>query len=147
VLVDSEPPNITPPRENPASRLLRRALFYWRDGRLWNAIAWKLGLLLQQLAVVFGGTGQFRRVAQIRRAHARAHSRYRSGKFAGVILFIRSQESQDLRDKDWHLRWSELIDGETKTYIAPVTHANLVREPGVREIAHVIKNWYTADRS
>lgn len=138
VLVDSEPPNIAPPQEHRLRYIARRAMFYWKDRRLWFAIVWKLQLLYQNLLLLRLGGNEAKRVATIRQAHAHAHRDYRSGMFNGDITFIRSRESTQLPDKAWHLRWSELISGKLHTKIAECTHAGLVLEPGVGELARVI---------
>ncbi|MBK8903666.1 MAG: amino acid adenylation domain-containing protein [Anaerolineaceae bacterium] len=138
VLVDSEPPNIIPPQVHRLKYLIQRAMFYWTDKRLWHAIGWKLQLLYQNLLLLHLGGTEARRVATIRQAHAHAHRDYHSGLFHGDVTFIRSKESAQLTDKDWHLQWSELISGELHTVVADCTHAGLVLEPGAAELATAI---------
>ncbi|MEZ4591278.1 MAG: amino acid adenylation domain-containing protein [Chloroflexota bacterium] len=138
ILVDSEPPNITPPQVSRLKYMARRVMFYWQDKRLWHAIAWKLQLMYQNLLLLRVGGEEAQRVATIRQAHAHAHREYRSGQFNGDVTFIRSKESTLLPDKAWHLRWSELISGELHTKIVDCTHAGLVLEPGAGELATAI---------
>ncbi|MCB9420437.1 MAG: amino acid adenylation domain-containing protein [Ardenticatenaceae bacterium] len=139
VLVDSEPPNITPPRINPIKYLISRAAFYWKDGRFWDALIWKLGLAYQRFVILRIGEENTRRVAAVRKAHAEAHRKYHSGTFNGDVLLIRSHESTTLQDKDWHLRWSELINGRLQHEVVPGTHAGLLIEPGVGQMAAKIR--------
>ena len=139
VLVDSEPPNITPPQIHPIKYYLNRIAFYWRDGRFWDALIWKLGLAYQRFIILRMGEENARRIATIRKAHACAHRQYHSGTFDGDVILIRSHESTTLRDKDWHLRWSELITGHLQHEEVPGTHAGLLIEPSVSNMAAKIR--------
>jgi thioesterase domain-containing protein len=139
VLVDSEPPNIEPPHISPIKYYLNRIAFYWRDGRFWDALIWKLGLAYQRLVILRMGEENARRVAAVRNAHACAHRNYHSGTFNGDVLLIRSHESTTLQDKDWHLRWSELINGRLRHKVVPGTHAGLLIEPSVSQMAAEIR--------
>ena len=139
ILVDSEPPNITPPQISRIKYIAWRAMFYWQDKRLRHAIAWKLRLFYQNLLLLRSGGDEAQRLAILRQAHAQAHRDYRSGIFNGDVTFIRSRESTQLPDKVWHIRWSELISGELHTKIAEGTHAGLVLEPGAHELAMAIR--------
>ena len=85
------------------------------------------------------GEENARRVAAVRNAHAHAHRQYHSGTFNGDVLLIRSHESTTLRDKDWHMRWSELINGRLQHEVVPGTHAGLLIEPGVSRMAAKIR--------
>ncbi len=78
------------------------------------------------------------RVAAVRRVHAEAHRRYRGGRIAGDALFLRSDESASLPDKDWHLRWSEVIDGTVTVELISGTHAALLESPNAAAMAKAL---------
>ncbi|MCC6601616.1 MAG: non-ribosomal peptide synthetase, partial [Anaerolineae bacterium] len=139
VLVDSEPPNIAPPKINRLQYVVSRLAYFWRDGRLWPAISWQLSLLYQRLITYYFGQENNRRVAAVRIAHADAHRVYQSGIFDGAAVFIRSSESVAMKDKNWHERWSELITGELDVEVAEGTHAGLLVEPTVAALARKIR--------
>lgn len=127
-LVDSEPPNITPPPQPQLQRAFSRLMLYARSGRLRQALGWQVGLARQRLALRWSNSPAQQRVAEVRAIHAQAHGNFRAGRFHGDALLIRSRESTELRDCDWHLRWAELIDGELRTATVPGTHATLMLE-------------------
>lgn len=140
VLVDSRPPNFEPPKVNRLRYAANRLAFYWRDGRLKYAVTWQLSLLYQRIFTRNFGQEEAQRVATVREAHAQAHRAYRSSSiFDGDALFLRSAESANLKDKDWHYRWAELITGQLKDAIIPDTHARLLVEPNVQVMARVIR--------
>ncbi|MBK8985704.1 MAG: amino acid adenylation domain-containing protein [Chloroflexi bacterium] len=140
VLVDSEPPNIAPPPIPAWRYYLNRLAFYWRDGRLWPALQWKLGLAYQQFIAYRIGSSEIRHAVNVRKAHREAFKQYQAeGVVAGDVLFIRSQESALMADKTWHLRWSELITGELHHEVVPGTHAMLLEEPNVSVMAAKIR--------
>jgi amino acid adenylation domain-containing protein len=139
VLVDSEPPNIVPPKINRLQYVASRLAYFWRDGRLWPAISWQWSLLYQRLITYYFGQENNRRVAAVRKAHADAHRVYQSGIFEGEAVFIRSSESVAMKDKDWHECWSELITGELDIEVAEGTHAGLLVEPTVDALAQKIR--------
>lgn len=133
VLVDSEPPIVDAPERNRNLRdritqAFARLQHFRRDGRLSMALAWQLGLTRQRFILRWtGGEGQ-KRVADVRATHRRAHAAFTPGNFDGDALFIRSQESVDLRHLDWHLRWGELLGGELTVVPVPGFHAALMLE-------------------
>jgi amino acid adenylation domain-containing protein len=145
ILVDSPPPNIEPPRLNRIRYLIGRLQYYQRAGRLWDALRWRFGLLVQHHVVRRVGREETRRVARLREIHAAAHQRYRSGTFCGDAQFIRSEESANLPDKDWHLRWAELVHGDFHVETIPGSHAAMVENTNAVELAAAIRR--AADRA
>ena len=139
VLVDSRPPNFEPPPVSRWRYIANRIAWYWKGGRLRDAIVWQLRLVRQRYITLNFGEENFQRTAIVRQAHAEAHQAYRTNIFDGDVLFLRSYESAALKDKDWHYRWSELITGELKPVIIPGTHADLLVEPNVHEMATHIR--------
>ena len=129
VLVDWGPPGYEHERPRglgPALGVLRH---YRRTGRLIPALSWQLALVTQRFRARWYNTTTDRRIAAVRRAHARAHGAYRpSGRFAGDALLLRSRESVERWDCDWHLHWADLIDGDLEVQEVPGTHASLMLE-------------------
>ena len=78
------------------------------------------------------------RVAGVRAAHAEAHRRYRGRTVAGDATLVRSEESTILADKDWHLRWAEVITGTLHVAVVPGTHATLLRAGNVEVLASIV---------
>ena len=138
VLVDSEPPGIEPPPRNAALHLARRAVHYARDRRLRHGLAWQVGLLRERRKARRAGHADDARVAGVRAAHAEAHRRYRGRTVAGDATLVRSEESTILADKDWHLRWAEVITGTLRVAVVPGTHATLLRAGNVEVLASIV---------
>lgn len=127
VLVDSEPPNIEPPKVGPITRWVGRLRHYWRTGRVLQAVRWKVSVRTERILIRRLGDAQQRRVAELRRVHAGAHAGYRAAtNFDGDAVLVRTTEWTQLPDKAWHLRWAELVDGELDVVTIPSSHAALV---------------------
>lgn len=135
LLVDSRPPNFQPPKVSATRYVARRLSMYWQSGRLRDAVTWKLRLFRQRMLTRKFGRENLKRQAVVRQAHYEAHQEYRSGTFDGDAVLIRSHEATVLKDKDWHLRWAELISGDMEQVVVPGTHAELLFEPNVRVLA------------
>jgi thioesterase domain-containing protein len=144
-LVDGEPPGIHPPPLNLLRHLASRALYYWRAGRLLDALTWQWGLLVQQYVLRRVGRGRRRRLAELRHVHADAHRHYHAGILDGDALLLRSRESVMLADKDWHLRWSELITGELAVDVVPGGHAALVENANSADLAAALRRALGSD--
>ncbi len=67
--------------------------------------------------------------------HRAAHGSYGGGRVRHDIRLILSADSLLLTDKSWYVRWSELTDGQVTTRNVNGTHANLLVQPFVRELA------------
>ncbi len=135
LLVDSRPPNFQPPKVSATRYVARRLSMYWQSGRLRDAVSWKLRLFRQRMLTRKFGRENLKRQAVVRQAHYEAHQEYRSGTFDGDAVLIRSHEATVLKDKDWHLRWAELITGDMEQVVVPGTHAELLFEPNVQVLA------------
>jgi amino acid adenylation domain-containing protein len=138
ILVDSEPPGITPPHRHRLHHLAQRTLHYLRDGRFRHAVRWQIGLARERLLAARAPSHDRGRVAVVRAAHAAAHAVYGGATFDGDAVFIRSEESAQLNDKDWHLRWADVITGELHVEIVPGTHATLLQPGPAAAMADVI---------
>jgi thioesterase domain-containing protein len=139
VLVDSEPPGIEPPAVARHRYMFDRLVYYRRHRRLFDAVRWRLGLLLQHYLLRRVGTAERRRVAELRTIHTSAHSRYQPrGVVHGDATLIRSQESASLADQDWHVRWDEMITGRLRVAVIPGTHAELVQDANSESVAQVV---------
>ncbi len=129
VLVDWGPPGFDDQRPRGIRPILEALRHYRKTSRLLPALSWQLGLVAQRLRGRWSDDPVDRRVTAVRRAHAAAHATYRqSGRFGGDAMLVRSRESVERRDCDWHLRWQELIDGELEVREVPGTHATLMLE-------------------
>ncbi len=139
-LVDSEPPSIDPPRINRLRYMVSRLAHYWRDRRLVDSLRWEIGLFWERFVTRRVGPEESRRLAVLRDAHAEAHRRYRGGIVKGDALLIRSQEWAKLPDKDWHLRWRELITGDLRVETVQGSHAALVENANAAELAATFRS-------
>jgi oxalate---CoA ligase len=138
VVVDVEPPGITPPSSRAGARMLDRIRYYLGEHRLVDAVQWRAKLLVQRAFVKRVGTDEQRRVAELRAIHRRAHQQYQGGTFDGDLHFLRSEQSAGFADRDWHLRWGELIDGTLIVDTVPGAHAALVEEASSAAIARAL---------
>ena len=145
VLVDSEPPNVEPDHINPLWYVISRFRHYWREGRLLDSLRWQLRLMHERHVTRRVGGAERQRLAVLRGAHAEAHRRYTGGTFTGDAVLIRSREWAGLPDKDWHLRWDELIQGELWVDTVPGTHSGLVETKTAAALAVKIRS--AIDRS
>ena len=75
---------------------------------------------------------------RVRAIHAEAHQKYLGGVVLGDALFMRSEESTILADKDWHLRWADVITGDLRVEIVPGTHAALLQDEHAEAMAELI---------
>ena len=142
VLVDGDPPGITPSEKphGPTS-MARRIWWYWRDGRLIEAVRWKLSVGVERIIVRrFGQARDRRRIAELRATHARAHAAYTGGTARGDALVVRSAEVARDRAKDWQSEWAKLFTGRLHASVVPGTHAGLSRDPSAAAIARTIRS-------
>jgi thioesterase domain-containing protein len=139
MVVDSEPPNVEPPRVNLLRYAVDRMRHYRRDGRVIDSISWQVRLRLDRHVSRRFGSRDRRRVAQLRHAHGEAHRRYRAGIVAGDLVLVRSQDWADRPEKDWHLRWEELVTGRLVVDTVPGTHGELVENASSAALADRIR--------
>ncbi len=131
VLVDSPPPGIAAPAVNPLRYVAGRLTDFWREGRLIDALQWRLNIAFDRLVAGLHGRrgGTTGRIAKLRSVHAAAHRSYTGGTVRGDALLLRSSEYARMRSRDWHLDWDKLVSGELDTVVVPSTHAGLSIEP------------------
>lgn len=135
VMVDQGPPGVERPPINPFRYLANRWQFYMSDGRLRDAVAWQLKLGVARLVVRRVGSPTARFVEEVRATHRRAFTRYQGATIRHPIVLLRSAESLSLADKVWYLRWADKTEGAFRTEGVPGTHANLLEQPYVGELA------------
>ncbi|MGE3326781.1 MAG: amino acid adenylation domain-containing protein, partial [Acidimicrobiia bacterium] len=138
-VVDVEPPNIEPPKVNRVRYLMRRVRRYARNRDVISALRWKSSVNLERHLIRRRGDAHQRRVAELRRVHAQAHNNYRAACVVrGDLLLLRSEEWASFPERDWHLRWSEMITGDLNVSIVPGSHAQLVESPNSEALARLI---------
>lgn len=140
VLVDSDPPNIKRPAVNPLPYYTNRLSFYFKDGRLFHALRWKLQIALGRYVFYRVGRVQRRRLETVRHHHRQAYDIYHAPDYDGDLVLLRSADSAAFQDKNWHLRWAELTTGRFTHDTIPSTHANLLEEPYVQTLAEKISH-------
>jgi amino acid adenylation domain-containing protein len=141
VLVDAEPPGIEPVNGRGPWYVVRRAAHYLRDGRLLDAVRWKLAVALDRTVVTRAAAprGERRRLAALRAVHSKAHGAYRGGTVRGDAMLIRSSEHDRDRTKDWYLRWDRLITGQLEVVVVPGTHSALSQDEAAAALASAIR--------
>jgi amino acid adenylation domain-containing protein len=139
VLVDQGPPGVEYPVMTPWRYVARRTRFYFRDGRLRHALAWKIRIGTGRFLLRRAGTPTVRVVEEVREIHRQAHSSYRGGLVSSDLVLLRSEETLALDDKEWFLRWEELTSGALSDDTINGTHANMLEEPYVRDLAAKVR--------
>lgn len=130
ILVDWGPPgdHRRPPRELKTMLSVLRS--YWKAGQLWDSIAWQAGLVTRQIRGLWSQRAHDRRKARVQKQHWSAYGRYDpTTKFVGDVIFLRATESIGRKDRDWHLRWQDLVDGSLEVREIPGDHAELLVVP------------------
>ena len=74
----------------------------------------------------------------VKEVHRAAYRVYAGGRVQHDIRLILSADSLSLTDKGWYRRWSELTDGRVTIRDVGGTHANLLVQPFVRQLASEI---------
>ena len=138
IIVDSEPPNFSPPSQN-LSYYIKRSLHYLRDNRLFDAVHWQLKLKLGRTIGQKVGSRQERRIQEMRKIHDEAFKKYRAPIYSGQLIFLRSSEWHSLPENAWHMNWTKLTTGSVDMEVIPSTHAKLILEPNVKMLAEKIK--------
>ncbi len=140
VLVDLGPPGVERPKIKPLSFITMRVRHYLSDGRMRNVIAWESKNFLARVFLRHVGPSIVRLKEEVNAAHRVAYRTYRGGHMKRDVTLVLSTDSVALVGKEWYGLWSELIDGQVTTRIVNGTHANLLVEPFVRELAIEISN-------
>ncbi|MGZ4792155.1 MAG: non-ribosomal peptide synthetase [Ilumatobacteraceae bacterium] len=135
LLVDQGPPGVERPEINPARYMVNRLRFYFRDGRLRHALAWQFNIIAARLLLHRVGSSTARFQEEVRSVHRHAFRLYRGGQIEQDITLVRSAESLALEDKAWYARWSDRTSGTLTTRNVDGTHANLLVQPYVRQLA------------
>jgi thioesterase domain-containing protein len=104
-----------------------------------ESLRWQLRVRRERYISRRFGSGEKRRLAELRYAHANAHCRYEAGVFDGEMVLIRSEDWARRRDKDWHLQWQELITGELIVDTVEGSHGDLVANTTASELALKIR--------
>ena len=142
--VDSEPPNIEPPRINRFAHAVDRMRHYRKDGRVVDSVRWQAQLFTDHYVRRYFGAPDRRQVARLRRTHFEAHQGYHGRTFHGDLVLIRSEDWAERPEKAWHLRWREVITGELVVDTVPGTHGDLVGTESSAALARIIRR--TVDR-
>ena len=138
VLVDSEPPGVAAPPRRLVRYLANRTKHYLRHGRFRDALRWQVGLVRERQLASHAEGRDRGRVARVRAIHAEAHQKYLGGVMHGDAMFLRSEESTVLADKNWHMQWSDVITGDLHIEIVPGTHATLLQDENAAAMADLI---------
>ena len=138
VIVDSEPPNFSPPTHN-LTYYAQRALHYLRDNRLFYALHWKLKVKLGRKVGETVGSQENRRVQEVRNAHDKAYEVYTAPVYDGPLVFLRSSEWHNLPDNDWHMNWTKLTTNKVDLEVIPSAHSGLINNPHAKTLADKIK--------
>ena len=141
VLVDSPAPNFVPSENKAVTYYGGRFMYYLKDGRLLNALAWKYQVKIQSKLLYNFGSKKAKRIQEVRRAHDEAFDRYEeSADFAGYsgpMTIFRSDEYMYLQDERIHTGWEALTEGGSVSYDdLPGTHATLLKQPAVSELGN-----------
>jgi amino acid adenylation domain-containing protein len=145
IVVDRGPPGVRIPIRHPFRSALKRAAYYFRDGRLWHSLAWKVRMGLMRLRTVRQLQSPLvRRAEQVRDQHRAALGAYRGGRISHGLVLVRSDEWIQLHDAEWYDRWADVTDGEIRTVSVPGTHATMLNPPFVAELARQLRQFLPA---
>ncbi len=138
VLVDQGPPGVERPQIRPLPYIANRVRFYFSGGRLRHALAWQFKILTGRVLLRRVGSPTARFEEGVKEVHRAAYRVYAGGRVQHDIRLILSADSLSLTDKGWYRRWSELTDGRVTIRDVGGTHANLLVQPFVRQLASEI---------
>jgi thioesterase domain-containing protein len=126
------------------THFIDRLIYHWERGQLTGALLRyalaHLKTLGQKVSYVLSSS-HIRRLQRVRNANDKARMKYRAQVYPGDITLFRSSEFHGRKDKDWHLRWSELASCGFKYYVVPVTHLTMLHEPEVRVLAEKLREY------
>ncbi|MDP2291316.1 MAG: thioesterase domain-containing protein, partial [Actinomycetota bacterium] len=137
-LVDQGPPGVEKPEIKKLPYIAHRIRFYFSGGRLRQAMAWKFKIITGRLLLRRVGSPTARFEEQVKEVHRAAYRVYQGGRIAHDITLVLSADSLSLDDKAWYRRWSEVTDGGLTTKNVGGTHANLLVQPFVHDLAREI---------
>ena len=140
VLVDQGPPGVERPKVKPLRYIMTRVRFYLSGGRLRYAVAFRLKVSMARFLLRRVGPPTARFEASVREVHRQAHRGYVGGRVDQDIMVILSEDSLALEDRAWYTRWNELTDGQVTTRHVGGTHANLLVQPFVGQLATVVSD-------
>jgi thioesterase domain-containing protein len=135
VLVDLGPPGVERPRMSVLQYLRNRIALYFRDRRLRHALAWQLRIRVGRLLLRRVGPSTARYEERVKEVHRTAYRRYEGGPVRSDLTLVLSSESLTTADKRWYTNWSMLTSGSVSTHEVGGTHANLLVQPHVTELA------------
>lgn len=139
LLVDQGPPGVERPAVASWRYVWHRTKFFFLDGRLRHAIAWQLKIALNRYLLRRVGPSTVRYTEEVRAAHHLAHRAYLGGQIDSDLVLIRSAETLALEDRTWFLHWDEMTDGELTLEDVIGTHANLLEQPYVVDLASKLR--------
>jgi aspartate racemase len=135
LLVDQGPPGIERPEVATWRYVVHRLRHFYRDGRLRHALAWQLKIAMNRFLLRRVGSAQVRSTEEVRAAHHRAHRLYEGGVISSDVVLIRSAETLALEDRSWFLHWEAMTTGAMHLDDVIGTHANLLEQPYVIDLA------------
>lgn len=139
-LVDLGPPDVERPLMTVRRYVLGRIRFYFSDGRIRHAVAWKFKNGVKALVLRRVGPSTLKYAEEVRAAHRTAYRAYKGGMIRSDITLIRSDDSLKLADKDWFLRWDDKTTGVFRHTRSRGTHANLLERPYVEMLADRLRS-------
>ncbi len=140
VLVDQGPPGVDRPQISPLQYITSRVRFYFNGKRLRHALAFKLKILIARILLRRVGPATARFEANVREMHRLAHLSYTGGRIDENVTVILSEDSLAFDDRAWYRRWPDLTDGTVTTRTVEGTHANLLVQPFVQQLATEISD-------
>ncbi|MEM7116112.1 MAG: amino acid adenylation domain-containing protein [Chloroflexota bacterium] len=140
-IIDSPAPNYVEPSRGSLPYFGSRAMFYLKERRLLNALAWKLKLQSESKLLYKYGTPQSQRIKAVREAHDKAYDDYEvTAGYSGPMSIVRSREHMTIYENaDWYLLWEELTTGSVDYADVDCTHATLLKQPYVQDLGQ--KMW------
>lgn len=135
VLVDQGPPGLQRAAAKSPSYIWGRIRFYFSGGRLRHALAWSLKIATDRFLLSRAGSQASRVGGAVKDAHRVAHRNYEGGPVRQDLALILSADSMSLADKAWYTLWSDMTDASLTTYEVGGTHALMLVEPHVTELA------------
>jgi acyl-CoA synthetase (AMP-forming)/AMP-acid ligase II/thioesterase domain-containing protein len=124
--------------EEPPSRYFHRFFYHLKRKQLTHALLLYLLTHLKKVARKMNrmlSNPYNCRLQSITDANLNAKKNYRAKPYPGRIMLYRSEEFHTRKDKDWHLKWSELAAGGFDCELVSGTHMTMLHEPHVRILA------------
>ncbi|NET73917.1 MAG: AMP-binding protein, partial [Sphaerospermopsis sp. SIO1G2] len=141
-IVDIPAPTYQPKEQNRLSYLINRASHYMSDRRLFNALAWQIKMQAERARLYRIKSPTVQRIQAVRLAHDEAFDHYRPSTdyaYSGNFSVICSSDNMTIYNDDaWYLEWNNLTSQSVDFQHINSTHANLITEPFVQELARVL---------